>query len=216
MATRSLLAELGAEWNRRGGDEAVFESAGGVQALVRVRDGEAFDVVVLADDAIESLAAADRVGADSRVAIARSDVVVAVRSGTRRPDIGSETALREALRSARKIGHSTGPSGVALRRLFALWSVDTDRLVEAPPGVAVAALLARGDVDIGFQQRSELIHAVGVDVIGAMPPGLEIVTTFSGAVCTVSTRSEHARELLAFLGSHATDAARRRHGFTAP
>ena len=215
MATHSLLAELGGEWNRRGGDEAAFESVGGVDALARVRDGEPFDVVVLADEAIESLAAVGRVVVDSRVALVRSDVVVAVRRGARRPDIGSEDALREALRGARTIGHSTGPSGVALRRLLARWNVDADRLVQAPPGTPVAALLARGDADVGFQQRSELIHAVGVDVIGAMPPGLEIVTTFSGAVCTASTRPERARALLDFLGSPATDAARSRHGFTA-
>ena len=215
MATHSLLAELGGEWNRRGGDEAAFESVGGVDALARVRDGEPFDVVVLADEAIESLVDGGRIVADSRVALVRSDVVVAVRRGARRPDIGSEDALREMLRCARTIGHSTGPSGVALRRLLARWNVDADRLVQAPPGTPVAALLARGDADVGFQQRSELIHAVGVDVIGAMPPGLEIVTTFCGAVCTASDRPERARALLDFLGSPATDAARSRHGFTA-
>jgi molybdate transport system substrate-binding protein len=216
MATRSFLADLGAGWNRRGGDEAQFESVGGVTALARVRDGEPFDVVVLADDAIETLAAADRVVADSRVALVRSDVVVAVRQGERRAEIESENALRETLRCAATIGVSTGPSGVALRRLFARCGVDCERLVEAPPGVPVATLLARGEVDIGFQRRSELIHAVGVDVVGAMPPGLEIATTFSGALCTRSTRPDPARAPLAFLGSPATDAARRRHGFMAP
>jgi molybdate transport system substrate-binding protein len=99
--------------------------------------------------------------------------------------------------------------------LFAAWDIEVERLVQAPPGVPVAALLARGDVDIGFQQRSELICVEGVDVIGAMPPGLEIVTTFSGAVCAASMQPEAARTLLAFLGSPAAAGCRRRHGFTA-
>jgi len=81
MATRSFLAELAAEWNRRGEGEAAFESVGGVDALARVRNGEPFDVAVLAADAIESLAAADRIIAGTRLALARSEVVVAVRSG---------------------------------------------------------------------------------------------------------------------------------------
>jgi len=120
------------------------------------------------------------------------------------------------VRSARKIGYSTGPSGIALQPLFAAWAIEADRLVQAPAGVPVAALLGRGEVDIGFQQRSELIHVAGIDVVGAMPPGLDIATTFSGAVCTASTQPVAARLLLAFLGSPAADAARHRHGFEAP
>jgi molybdate transport system substrate-binding protein len=76
----------------------------------------------------------------------------------------------------------------------------------------VAQLIARGEVTLGFQQLSELTHEEGVDVIGPMPPGLEIVTTFSGAICTTSAQVEVARELLEFLRSPAADEARLRHG----
>ena len=72
--------------------------------------------------------------------------------------------------------------------------------------------IARGEVALGFQQRSELIHVEGVDVIGAMPPGLEIVTVFSGAIGAASQRFSDARALLEFVRSAATDNAKRRHG----
>jgi molybdate transport system substrate-binding protein len=84
--------------------------------------------------------------------------------------------------------------------------------VQAPPGVPVGTLLARGEVELGFQQRSELMHLAGIEVLGPMPPGLEIVTTFSGAVCAAASRPAAARALLQFLRSPAAAETTRRHG----
>lgn len=215
MATRRLLAELVDAWHRRGGVEVVFESTGGVDAARRVHDGEAFDVVVLASDVIARLAAAGRIVRGSATGIARSGVAVAVRQGMARPAIDTEDALRRAVLAARNVGYSTGPSGVALQQLFARWGIAetiADRLVQAPPGVPVGMLLARGEVELGFQQLSELMHLDGIDVIGPLPPGLQIVTTFSGAVGAASAEPEAARAFLDFIASPAADAAKQHHG----
>ena len=215
MATRPLLAELAEDYLRRSGVVVAFESVGGVDAARRVQAGEPFDVVVLASDAIDALAAAGRVVAGSRTDLVRSGVAIAVRAGARRPAVDSEEALRRAVLAARAVGYSTGPSGVALAKLFERWGVADvvrERLVQAPPGVPVGALVVRGEVDLGFQQLSELMHVEGVDVLGPMPPGLEIVTTFSAGLCAASTRPAAARALLDFLGSPETAAAKRRHG----
>jgi len=84
--------------------------------------------------------------------------------------------------------------------------------LQAPPGVPVGALLARGEVELGFQQLSELMHLDDIDVIGPMPPGLEIVTTFSAGICAASTQPEAAQPFLDFIRSPAADDAKRRHG----
>jgi len=218
MATRGLLADVVEAWQRRGGAKLRFESVGGVDAAKRVSDGERFDVVVLAADAIGRLAAEGRVVPGSERALVRSGVAVAVRRGARVPAIQTEAALREAVLAARTLGYSTGPSGAALLKLFARWGIDDvlrPRLVQAPAGIAVATLLARGDAELGFQQLSELIHADGIAVIGPMPPGLEIDTVFSGGVCATSAQPDAAAALLDFIGSPAADEARRRHGLRA-
>jgi molybdate transport system substrate-binding protein len=215
MATRQVLAELADAYQQCSGVAVAFESVGGVDAAKRVQAGEPFDVVVLAADAIDKLAAAGRVVADSKIDLVRSGVAIAVRAGAPRPDIGSEDALRRAALSARRIGYSTGPSGVALTKLFDRWGIADavrDRIVQAPPGVPVGQLVASGDVELGFQQLSELMHLDGIDVLGPMPPGVEIVTTFSAGLCATSTRVEAARALLAFMRSPATVDAKRRHG----
>ena len=214
MATRQVLADLADAWRHMGGDIA-FEAAGGVEAAKRVQDGEKFDVVVLAADAIDRLVAAGRIVAGSKTSLAQSAVAMAVRAGTPWPAIDTEAALREAVQSARTIGYSTGPSGVALQLLFERWGIAEaigHRVVQAAPGIPVGALLARGEVDLGFQQLSELMHMDGIDVIGPMPPGLEIVTMFAGGICTASTQVDAARALLDFIRSPAADEAKRRHG----
>lgn len=215
MATRPLLGELAEAYLRQHRVTTTFESVGGVDAARRVLGGEAFDVVVLAADAIDKLVAAGRVVAGSRVDIASSGVAVAVRAGAPRPDIGTEQALRDAVLGARTVGFSTGPSGVALKQLFERWGIAEAigaRTVQAPPGLPVGALVARGEVELGFQQLSELMHLDGIDVLGPMPKGIQIVTTFSGGLCAASTQPQAVGALLDFMGSPASADAKRRHG----
>jgi molybdate transport system substrate-binding protein len=76
----------------------------------------------------------------------------------------------------------------------------------------VAALLETGDVELGFQQLSELIHEPGVEVVGPLPPEIQVLTTFSGAVCAASVQPEAARAWLDFAASPDAVAAKRRNG----
>jgi len=214
MATRQVLAELASAYQRHHGVVVAFESAGGVDAAKRVQAGEPFDLVVLAADAIDKLIAAGCVIADSKTDLVHSSVAIAVRSGAARPDTSSEGALRRAVLAARSIGYSTGPSGTALMKLFERWGIaDTmrDRIVRAAAGVPVGQLVARGEVELGFQQLSELAGLPGIDVLGLMPGGCEIVTTFSAGLCAGSSQPTSVRALLAFMRSSEVADVKRRH-----
>jgi molybdate transport system substrate-binding protein len=215
MATRALVAELAAAWRTASGIEVAFESIGGVDAVGRLDKGERYDVAMLDAEALEGLAARGRVLAHSVAPVARSPVAIAVRAGAPRPDVASEAALRRAVLEARSIGHSTGPSGRALLRLFERWGIleaVRPRLVQAAPGVAVASLVAAGEADLGFQQRSEMLGVAGIERLGPMPPGCEIVSVFSAAVCTASANPQAAYAFVGFLRSPQVAGAIRRHG----
>jgi|SRR5450755_1773901 len=215
MAMRQVLTELAHAYEQRSQQPVSVVSVGGVDAARRVADGEAFDFVVLAANAIEKLAAGGHVDPASRIDLARSGVAIAVPAGMLRPDIGSEAAIRDAVLRARSIGYSTGPSGTHLIRLFERWGIAdviASRIVQVPPGVPVATLAASGDVQLCFQQLSELMDVPGIDVVGPLPPDIQLVTVFSAAVCTASGRGAAARATLAFLASAEGDAVKRRHG----
>lgn len=215
MATRQVLGELAAAYQERSGQAVELTSIGGVDAAKRVAAGEAFDFVVLAADAIDKLVAGGSVVAGSRVDLVDSGVAIAVKAGTPHPDVSSEEALKRAVLAASTIGYSTGPSGLALVKLFERWGIAQQlqgRLVQAQPGIPVGSLVARGEVALGFQQLSELIHLEGIDILGPMPAAVQINTTFSGALCKASPQAEAVRALLAFMASPEAEAAKRRNG----
>jgi molybdate transport system substrate-binding protein len=219
MATRGFLAEAAGLWQGSGRQDIRIESVGGVDARKRLLSGEAIDIAVLDSESIGQLAEAGRVVRETATELVRSHVAIAVPSNAPRPPIHDRHALREALLSAQSVAYSTGPSGRALQQLFADWGMAESiqqRAVRPPPGVPVAQLLADGVASLGFQQLSELMEIDGVHVIGPMPPGLEIVTAFVGAVCTASNDYEASLSLLNFLASAALDDARARHGLQPP
>ncbi len=214
MATRRLLVELAAACRQQTGISIVIESVGGVDAANRVMAGEAFDVVVLASDAIDKLIASGHVMAGSKTGLVKSAVAVAVRDGAARPDAGNETSLRQAILSARNIGYSTGPSGTALLKLFERWGIAMEmnaRLVQSPAGMPVGQMVAEGKVELGFQQLSELAEMPGIEIIGMMPAGCEISTTFSAGVCAVSKHADAARKILSCMQAKGMDEIKRRH-----
>lgn len=218
MATRQLLADLVDAWQAGGGIPAAIESVGGVDAAKRVQAGEAFDLVFLASDALAKLEAAGCLVPASRVDLVVSGTSVAVPAGAALPDISSEEAVRAAVLAAPSVSYSTGPSGVALAKMFERWGIAEQvkaKIVTPPPGTPVGSLVAQGQVALGFQQLSELIHVSGITLVGPLPAAIAIDTIFSGALaqtCPAGERQAQARALLAFMASPQAAEAKRRQG----
>ncbi len=215
MATKELLAMLGPQYTRESGQPVISEAAGGVDINKRVRAGEAVDVVMLAANAIDLLIGEGHLVAGSRVDVVKSGIAVAVRAGSARPEIGSEEAVKRAVLAAKKVSYSTGPSGVYLEKLFERWGILADikpRLVLAPPGIPVGSLLAKGEADLGFQQLSELKHLPGIDILGPLPPAIQLITTFSAGLSATSTRVAEVRAMLDYMNSPAALPAKKDAG----
>lgn len=214
MATREVLNELAARYERDTHQKVATEAAGGVDVAKRVQNGEAVDIVVLASNAIDKLIAGGKVLA-GRMDLVQSGVSIAVRAGAARPDVSSEEAVKRAVTNARTVSYSTGPSGVYLEKMFARWGILEDirpRIVVPPPGKPVGSLVADGTVELGFQQLSELINLAGVEVVGPLPPAIQTITIFSGGVSANSAQPDAARAVLQFMASPAAAEAKKRHG----
>lgn len=226
MATRHVLAELNDAAAAAGHPRMQIESVGGVDAARRVAAGEPFELVFLALDALQRLAADGHVAPDSVTPLMLSQVAVAVPSGTEAPAqhtggfaFADADGMRAALRAATRIGYSTGPSGVTLVKMIEEWGLGDElgaRLVQAQPGVPVARSLAQGDVDLGFQQLSELVGQPGIEILGVLPPDCAIDTVFAGAVAASATDAAAARGVLRYLASAEAEPVVAAHSFAAP
>jgi molybdate transport system substrate-binding protein len=209
MATKGLLADLSDALRRQHSLSVRFESAGGIEVARNIRAGAQADLAVLSREAMAGLDADGLFEPGTLRPLFASDVVAAVPEGVAPVPLATEEDLRVALVNAARIAYSTGPSGKALVDLIARWELGpavTPKLVQAKPGTPVGSLLAGGEADLGFQQRSELSDVAGIRVLGPLPGAAAIRSTFSGAVLARSTNMESAGEVLNFLGSEAADA----------
>jgi molybdate transport system substrate-binding protein len=215
MATRHILADLVRDYQARTGTHVEIRSMGGVEAAKLVRAGEATDIVVLASKVMASLEAESHLAKGSIEDFARSEIGVAVRTGSALPSITNEQAVKLAMLDARRICYSTGPSGDHLKALCEKWGLAGSvlgRALVAPPGVPVAALVAKGEADLGFQQLSELIGQSGIEVVGPLPAEIQAVTVFSAGVASKSADPAAALDLIAFMVSPETADTKRRYG----
>ena len=174
----------------------------------RLSRGESADVVILDGGAADELGKRGLVQADSKTELARSLIGMVVREGAAKPDIASVDALRNTLLAAKSIAYSDSGSGTYLSTvLFQKLGIadqigPRSRKVRGPPsGEPVAAVVARGEAEIGFQQVAELIHVPGVTLVGALPADAQPNFSFAGVLTKTSHEPEAARALLRFLSS---------------
>jgi molybdate transport system substrate-binding protein len=174
----------------------------------RLARGEAADLVILDDGAADELGKRGLARADSKVRLARSLIGMVVQAGTAKPDIGSVDAFRNTLLAARSIAYSDSGSGTYLSTtLFPKLGIADQiaaksRKVRGPPsGEPVAAVVARGEAEIGFQQVSELIHVPGISFVGTLPAEVQPMIFFAGALTGTAQQPEAANALIRFLAS---------------
>jgi molybdate transport system substrate-binding protein len=203
-AMKEAYVELVPRFERSSGNKVTTTWAGTADIMKRMQAGEAFDVVIAAASSIDELTDTGRLMAGSRKDLVRSGVGVTVRAGAPRPDISTAEAVKRAVLAAKSVGISTGPSGVYMSALFERMGIAAEvkpKLKVPPSGAQIADLVAKGDIELGFQQVSEIVHVKGADFIGPLPAEIQRTTVFAGAVHTASQEPDAARELLEFLAS---------------
>ncbi|WP_315126235.1 substrate-binding domain-containing protein [Comamonas antarctica] len=172
----------------------------------RMARGEQFDVVILADSALDQLVPQGKVQAGSRVDLARSMIGMSVRKGTPKPDIGSVAALRQTLLDAKSVAYSASASGTYLvNELFPRLGVAEQMQTKARKiySERVGAVVLRGDAEIGFQQVSELLPFKELEFVGPLPDEVQQRVFFSAGVAVGAHEPELARHLIRFLAAPA-------------
>lgn len=181
----------------------------------RLERGESIDVVIMAAPALAHLIQQGKVRAESRVDLVQSVIGMAVRAGAPKPDISTVDALKRTLLAAKSIAYSDSASGVYLsNELFPKLGIadqikSKTRMIEADP---VGGVVAKGEVEIGFQQISELRPVKGIDIVGPLPPGAQKITIFAAGIPASSKQPEGAKALIRWLASPAVYPAIKKSG----
>jgi molybdate transport system substrate-binding protein len=204
QAVEGAYRELVLPFEKASGHKVTTTFTGTLDAQKRIAAGEAYDLIIMAAPAIDDLIKSGKVAPGSRVDLASSGVGVAVRAGAPKPDIHSTEALKKTLLAAKSIGYSTGPSGVYLTGLFSRLGIADQiksKLKQTATGVFVGSMIASREVEIGFQQVSELAHYPGIDYVGPLPADIQNVTVFSSGTQIGAKSVDAARAWTTFLTS---------------
>ena len=216
LAIKAGYLEIAPHYQKAKGKELKTEWVGMADIRKRMMADEKADLVIGSSALIDELIQAGKITQGSRTDLVKSGVGVAVKKGAAKPDISSVEALKRALRAAKSIVYSSGPSGVYLAGWFektGLAEELTGRLTQTPPGVFVGELVARGEKELAFQQIPELMQVNGIDLVGPLPAEIQAVTVFSGGIPAGASEPEAARELMQFLVSPKAAEVMRRKGF---
>jgi molybdate transport system substrate-binding protein len=189
----------------------------------RIEDGDTPDVVVLSRAGIDALQKQGKIAPGTDTALASSGVGIAVKAGAPKPDISTPEALKRTLLAAKSIAYSEPPaggaSGVYFAKLLERMGIAEQMKPKTkypPPGGFSANLLMTGEAELAVQQKPELLHVVGAEVIGLLPGDLNVITEFATAMMAGCKRGEAGNALIKMLQSPEAIAVFRSKGLDTP
>ena len=215
VALKETFLELVQHFEKSSEHKVVPVWSASTDITKRVKAGETADIIIVGTAAIDELINVGKLHPGSRVDLMKSGIGVAVRASAPKPNISSQQALKQTLLSAKSIGYSTGISGVYMNSLFERMGIASElkpKLKQAPPASMVGEMVARGEVEIGFHQVSELIHVAGIDYLGPLPPEIQEITTFSSGIHVSAKDLSAAKALVDFLNSPSAAPVIKRNG----
>ena len=207
-AMKTSLDELAPEFERATGNTLSFSFGPSAKITKMVADGEPNDVAIVTDQGHDDLTRQGRLVPGIRADIAKSAMALAVQRGAPKPDISSAAKFKEALLAAKSLGMSNpvggGQSGANLVKIFdklGIADAMKAKSVYGPGGPAglIGNFLVRKEVEIGIQQLPELMAVPGIDIVGPLPPDVQIMTVFSAGLSSGAKNVEGANALIHFL-----------------
>ena len=203
IGVRSAAEELFRKFEKHSGTRLALSWGTAPMIVARIEAGERADVLILSRAGIDSLIKQGKVLSGSDITLAGSGVAIAVKQGAPKPDISTPEALKETLLRAKSIAYSEpsagGASGVYFAKLLERMGIAEQMKPKTkypPAGGFSAELLLTGDAELAVQQKPELLHVPGVEIVGFLPGELNLVTEFAAAIMAGSKNVEMGKALI--------------------
>ena len=220
-AMDTAFAVLIPQFERASGDKVLFDGDGAIgQMAKRVDAGEAADVLVVSRPQILALEQKGRLVAGTTREIARMGVGVFVRKGAPQPDISTPGAFKASMLAAQSIGYNDpalgAPVSIYLLGLFERMGIADEmkqKTVVFKQRHERFAPVARGEVEIGFNQLGEIVVQPGIDLVGPLPAPIQNYTLFAAGVVAAGRNHDGAKRFIDFIASPAAAAVFKAKGF---
>jgi molybdate transport system substrate-binding protein len=210
-AVQAMVTALGNEFAAAHGHTLDLNFATVGTLRERLTGGEAADLAILSESAIEALDQPGMFVPGSLRDLGRTLTGVCVREGAALPDISTVDAFKRALLAARTVSYSDPKGGGSSGTFFAglldrlgIAEAVNKKAVLRKRGYEVAEAVSKGEAEIGSTFVSEILTVKGVRMVGALPAGLDNVNTYTGAVLSRAAAPQEAAALLRALSDPAT------------
>ena len=216
-ALRTVLLDCLSAFDRANGVTTTVDFGATNHTLEVVRGGAVADVIIATAGAIDTLTLEGKIIKGTRTDLAMAGIGACVRAGALRPDISTVEALKRALLNAKSISYSkAGQSGIHMAKVIAQLGIAD--IVNAKAKINASGLVGevvlRGEVELGFQQISELLAVKGVDVIGPLPDELQLNSVFAAGIGVATQQQKTAQALIAQLRTAHAARVMRDNGLT--
>ena len=184
----------------------------------RIEEGEAFDVAILTDDAVDALIKAGKISQMQRARLARVGIGVGYRKGATTPDVGSAAGIKQALLNAKSIAYTeSGASRPGIDRMFDRLGIASQLQAKSHLTAAGAApaSVGKGESALVLTLISEILPEPGVQLAGPIPSEFQTFIGFSAAPSMKAAGSPAAAALITFMKSPAAAATYQSKGMEA-
>lgn len=220
VAFRAAMPEIVAKFEGTSGHKLKVEYATAGAIADRLQKGEGVDAAIASTAQIDSILTQGKIAAGTRTQFARVGIGVFIRINATKPDLTSVDSFKRALLSAEAIGYGDpakgGVSGTAMAALVERLGIANDLRAKThlyPDSQAVLTAVAAGDVSIGMGLTSDTALAVGVDLVGGLPPQIQTFTYYAAGITPGDNQAGAASKFVAFLTSSSAKAVLAAKGF---
>jgi molybdate transport system substrate-binding protein len=219
IGVRSAAEDLFRQFEQQSGYRLAVTWGTAPMLVKCIEGGDRADVLILSRACMDSLVTQGKVAAGSGAALAGSAVAIAVKAGAPKPDISTPDALKRALLDCKAIAYSEPSAGGASGVYFAglieqmgIADVMKPKTKYPPAGGFSAELLMTGEAELAVQQKPELLHVAGTEIVGLLPGDLNMITKFAAGIMTDCGNTKAANEVIEMLRSPSSKAAFRAKG----
>lgn len=223
-AITPVMTDLVAKFEQSSGHKVLSDFDGAIGTMTdRIKKGEAVDVAIVSGTQIDALVREGKVLAGTRVDLAKVGVGVFVRNGAPKPDIGSVETFKRTMMAAKSIGYNDPAAGAPVS-LYLIELFERLSIAEAMKAKTVVFkqrserfdAVARGDVEIGFNQVSEIVAVPTVDLIGPLPAAIQRYTLFASGIIASGKEQDASRTFVSYISSQEARVTWKAKGFEAP